>query len=66
MENSFQTKNIKLDELILWDENARFPDNYAESTEKDLIEYFISKKNFKIETLIEEIVKDIDLPQLEN
>jgi len=65
MENSFQTKNIKLDELILWDENARFPDNYAESTEKDLIEYFISKKNFKIETLIEEIVKDIDLPQLE-
>ena len=65
MKNRFQTKKIKLKDLILWDENARFPDKYSDSTEDELIEYFISNKNLKIPQLIEEIAKDIDLPQLE-
>ncbi|MDC1011826.1 hypothetical protein OAQ04_01105 [Flavobacteriaceae bacterium] len=65
MENSFQSSSIKLKNLVLWDENVRFPDKYSDSTEEKLIEYFLSKKDFKISDFIEEIAKDIDLPQLE-
>ena len=65
MTNNFNKIEIKVTDLILWDENARFPDNYAESSEQELIEYFISKKTFEIENFVEEIAKDIDLPQLE-
>lgn len=65
MGNSFQSRNIKLKDLVLWDENARFPDKYSDSTEEELVEYFLSKKNFKISQFIEDIIKDIDLPQLE-
>jgi hypothetical protein len=57
--------SIPLYELSLWDENARFSDQYFNKTEEELIEYFLSKKNFKIVNLAEEIVKDFDLPQLE-
>lgn len=60
-----QTKQIPLKKLILWDENARFPDKYFNRDEIDLIDYFLSKKDFKIRDLIKAIVKDFDLPQLE-
>lgn len=56
---------ISLENLSLWDENARFPDKYFSKPEKELINYFCTNKNFKIEDLAKEIVKDIDLPQLE-
>lgn len=61
----WKSEKIKIKDLFLWDENARFPDKYFNKTEKELIEYFISKKDFKIKELTEAIIKDIDLPQLE-
>lgn len=64
--NSYwEERNILLKDLYLWDENARFPDKYFNKSEKDLIKYFCSKKNFKIESLAKEIAKDFDMPQLE-
>ena len=58
-------KNIAIKDLILWDENARFPDKYFNSDESALVGYFLSKPDFKIKPLIDEIIKDFDLPQLE-
>lgn len=60
-----QTKNIAIKDLTLWDENARFPDKFFNQDEAELINYFLSKQDFKIKLLIESIVKDFDLPQLE-
>jgi hypothetical protein len=62
---SITTKEIKIGDLILWDENARLPDKYFNTDETELINYFLSKSDFKIKSLIEAIVKDFDLPQLE-
>lgn len=59
------TKNIELKDLNLWDENARFPDKYYNQDETDLIQFFLSKPEFKIKLLIESIIKDFDLLQLE-
>jgi hypothetical protein len=65
-DNSYwQEQKILLKNLLLWDENARFPDKYFSTSEEELIEYFCTKKDFKIENLAREIVKDFDLPQLE-
>lgn len=61
----FINKKIKIKDLILWDENARFPDKYYNSDEKELIKYFVSKPEYKIKQLIEAIVKDFKYPQLE-
>lgn len=63
--NYWQEFRISLKELSLWDENARFPDKYFNKSEEELIKYFCIKKNFKIENLAKEIIKDFDLPQLE-
>jgi hypothetical protein len=65
MDNNFTLQNISICNLVLWDENARFPDKYFLSEESDLISYFLSKPEFKIQSLAEEIIKDFDLPQLE-
>ena len=65
MENKFTKNSISINDLSLWDENARFPDKYFSKTEKELIEYFCSKKDFKIAELAEDVVKEFDLPQLE-
>lgn len=56
---------LPLKSLSLWDENARFPEEYFNKSEEDLISYFLSKKKFKIEDLAKEVVKEFDLPQLE-
>lgn len=58
-------QTIRVDDLLLWDENARFPDKYFKKSESELIKYFLEQKNFKIKELAQEIIKDIDLPQLE-
>jgi hypothetical protein len=63
--DNWQESKIPLSQLVLWDENARFPDKYFSKSEKELIDYFCNKKNFKIEGLAKEIVNDFDLPQLE-
>ena len=60
-----EQKTLVIKALSLWDENARFPDKYFSKTEKELIEYFCSKKDFKISELAEDIVKEFDLPQIE-
>lgn len=65
MSNKFTKNNISIINLSLWDENARFPDKYFNKTEKELIEYFVSKKEFKLSDLAEEVVSEFDLPQLE-
>lgn len=65
MANKFIKNNISIKNLSLWDENARFPDKYFNKTEKELIEYFISKKDFKLAEFAEEVVSEFDLPQLE-
>ncbi len=61
----FAEKKIPIEKLFLWDENARFPDQFYNSDEKELINFFLSKPNLKIKEFIEEIVNDIDLPHLE-
>jgi hypothetical protein len=66
MENKFIKDNISIKDLSPWDENARFPDKYFSKPEKELIEYFYSKKDFKIVELAEDVVKEFDLPQIEN
>ncbi len=63
--NKWRKEEILLKDLLLWDENARFPDNYFSKSEPELIQYFCSKKDFKIKEFAKEIVKDFDLPQLE-
>jgi len=65
MANKFIKSDISIKNLSLWDENARFPDKYFSKSEKELIGYFVSKKNFKINELSEEVVNEFDLPQLE-
>ncbi len=60
-----KTKKIRLKDLNLWDENARFPDKYFKQNENELIDYFVSKKDFKIIELAKSIIKDTDLPQIE-
>lgn len=62
---NFSEKKIPIEKLNLWDENARFPDQFYNSDEKELMKYFLSKPNFKIKEFIEEIANDIDLPHLE-
>jgi len=62
---SVQSKTISVKDLILWDENARFPDKYFNQEETELINYFLSKPDFKIKAFIEAVIKDFDLPQLE-
>ena len=47
-----QYKKMKISDLILWDENARFPDKYFNSDEKELVRYFLSKSDFKLKQLI--------------
>lgn len=60
-----QLVSLSIQDLYLWDENARFPDKYFNSGQNELILFFLGKPDFKIKQLVEEIVKDIDLPQLE-
>lgn len=62
---NFEIRNIKIKDLHLWNENARLPDLYFNLEEDELIKYIISNRSFKIKELIDEIIKDFDLPQLE-
>jgi hypothetical protein len=59
------SKALKISELSFCDENPRFPDKYFNQTEEELINFFLQKKDFKIQELAEAVVKDFSLPQLE-
>lgn len=64
-ENDWSAKSIKIESLLLWDENARFPEEYFNKSENELIAYFLEKDEFKIRELAKEIINEFDLPQLE-
>lgn len=61
----WKKESLAIKDLSLWDENARFPEEYFNKSEKHLIDYFLKKKDFKIEQFAKEIVSEFDLPQLE-
>jgi len=65
MNKNIWAENIAIKDLNLWDENARFPEEYFNKSEENLINYFLNKKDFKIELLAKEIVDEFNLPQLE-
>lgn len=65
MKNKFTTTKIKIKDLDLWDENARFPDKYFQKQEEELISYFVSNKDFKIIDLAFKIVEEFYIPQVE-
>jgi len=58
-------ESLAIKDLSLWDENARFPEEYFNKSEKHLIDHFLKKKDFKIESFAKEVVGEFDLPQLE-
>ncbi len=60
-----RSDNLPIKSLQLWDENARFPDKYYSVPESELIDYFLTKKDYKIRELAEAIVKDFSFPQIE-
>ena len=62
--SKWNKKDIAIKNLSLWDENARFSDQYFGLTEEDLLKYFLSGK-FQVLKLASEMEKDVDLPQLE-
>lgn len=65
-QNKWKQEKIAIKNLSLWDENARFPEEYFKKTEKELISYFLAKKKeFKIADFAKEVVAEFDLPQLE-
>jgi len=66
MNSPFTARSIAIKDLSLWDENARFPDEYFNKSEPELVEYFLaSEKNYKIKKFADAVVGDFDLPQLE-
>lgn len=65
IQSKWQIEELQVESLSLWDENARFPEEYFNKQESELIEYFLRKKDFRIEGLAKELVAEFDLPQLE-
>lgn len=65
MRKNWSKEDISIKKLSLWDENARFPDKYFKKTEDELIKFFLSKKDFKIESFAKKVVEEFDLPQQE-
>jgi hypothetical protein len=62
--NKWKKVDLSIKDLSLWDENARFSDQYFNLPEEELLKYFLSDK-FQVLKLAGEIEKDADLPQLE-
>lgn len=63
--SKWNKKEIAIKNLALWDENPRFPEEYFSKSESELIEYFLRKKEFKIESFAKDVAREFDLPQLE-
>ncbi len=61
----WKIKKIAIKDLWLWDENPRFPQEYFSKSEEELISYFLTRKDLKIQDFAKEVVNDFDLPQLE-
>jgi hypothetical protein len=61
----WRIEELPIKNLSMWDENARFPSEYFNKSEQDLVAYFLSKKDFKIREFAQEIVDEFEMPQLE-
>ncbi len=61
----WKTEHIAIKDLWLWDENPRFPQEYFNKTEEELIVYFLTRKDLRVHEFAKEVVKDFSLPQLE-
>ena len=63
---SFETKKVKVLDLLLWDENSRLPDKLSGRDQFSIRQALLSdEKRFEVKSFAKEIVKDFDLPQLE-
>ena len=62
--NKWKKGEFAIKDLSLWDENPRFPQEYFNKSEDDLVEYFLARKELKIPDFATEVVNDFDLPQL--
>lgn len=60
----WKAERIAIKNLTLWDENARFSDQYFNLPEEELLKHFLAP-HFQIIKLAGEMGKDADLPQLE-
>lgn len=60
----WKKKDLAIKDLSLWDENARFSDQYFNLSEEELLKYFLLSK-FQVLKLAGGMEKDADLPQLE-
>lgn len=60
----WKKKDLAIKDLSLWDENARFSDQYFNLSEEELLKHFLTGK-FQVLMLAGEMEKDADLPQLE-
>lgn len=65
MSKTTYTQKFQISDLSLWDENARFPEEYFNKSERQLIDFLLSKNDFQIKTFAKEIVNEFILPQLE-
>jgi hypothetical protein len=63
LKHRFEKREIPIKDLLLWDENSRFPDYLLGTNEKELIQSLLQK--YALESFANEVVKDCDLPQLE-
>lgn len=61
--NSMNNNQIKITDISLWDENPRFPEEYFNKSEKELIEYLFKRKGEreKILDLADSIIHNFDL-----
>lgn len=62
--SKWKKKEIAIKDLSLWDENARFSDQYFGLSEEELLRHFLTTK-FQVLKLAGEMEKDADIPQLE-
>lgn len=58
--------DLRVTDILLWDENSRLTDNLFGKNEQDIINTFLAnERKFQVLKLAEEIVAEFELPQLE-
>ncbi|MDR2440381.1 MAG: hypothetical protein LBE12_13555 [Planctomycetaceae bacterium] len=62
---TFVNTKIAIKDILLWNENARFPDKYFDENQQKLIDYMVLNKDFRIKKFAKEVVNDFGLPQVE-
>ena len=62
MRKEWQSKDVSLESLILWDENVRFDEGLFGANNKEIIN-FLFKNEYKMMELVELFVKQGEIPQ---